>query len=343
MFDNLLRWIELFLNFVREGLGEPISLEFLLPHTGVERMEILREVDAIALYHYRLKVAHETKVRRRFDRGEGSSAEGDRQMTADEEDEATQALINDVVRDLSFGNLVHGDTEEFVGDDSSSSEEESSEYESTSEMDSVSDSEENENAQNPRSKAPQSSATKRLFPSAPLPYVPLPSARSSFDVSPPQKPNEPKSSRKRAFSFKASKSSFDLRQKSKSAELPLPPLPSPIPPIPQANTPLTPTPVPQRPPAPSGSFTPNTSPPRSIQRRKTVDGLKNLSLNTSQSDDVLQRGVPVPRRKKKKQKQGSDIEPPELKAIPVLLPLFVEVVRIPYHPLCTHPDGYPTR
>ncbi|CDO75602.1 hypothetical protein BN946_scf184858.g42 [Trametes cinnabarina] len=57
LFTNLMRWIELFLTLMRDGLGEPISLEFLLPHTGADRENVLREVDAVALYHYKLKVA----------------------------------------------------------------------------------------------------------------------------------------------------------------------------------------------------------------------------------------------------------------------------------------------
>jgi hypothetical protein len=35
-FDSLMHWIELFLTAVREGLGNPVSLEFLLPHTSQE-------------------------------------------------------------------------------------------------------------------------------------------------------------------------------------------------------------------------------------------------------------------------------------------------------------------
>jgi Domain of unknown function in PX-proteins (DUF3818) len=42
LFTGLMRWIELFLDIVREGLGEPISLEFILPHTGDERRDTMK-------------------------------------------------------------------------------------------------------------------------------------------------------------------------------------------------------------------------------------------------------------------------------------------------------------
>ena len=81
LFTGLMRWIELFLTLMRDGVGERMSLEFLLPHTGEERSEIIREVDAVALYHYKLKVAYEAKLRKRFGRTQGmndADAEDDR-------------------------------------------------------------------------------------------------------------------------------------------------------------------------------------------------------------------------------------------------------------------------
>ena len=47
LFTGLMRWIELFLTLMRDGAGDRISLEFLLPHTGPEREDIIREVDAV--------------------------------------------------------------------------------------------------------------------------------------------------------------------------------------------------------------------------------------------------------------------------------------------------------
>ncbi len=48
LFTGLMRWIELFLDIVREGLGDPISLEFILPHTGDERRDTIKEIDEVA-------------------------------------------------------------------------------------------------------------------------------------------------------------------------------------------------------------------------------------------------------------------------------------------------------
>ncbi|EKM59516.1 uncharacterized protein PHACADRAFT_250075 [Phanerochaete carnosa HHB-10118-sp] len=125
LFDSLMRWIERFLALMREGIGEPISLEFLLPHTGQERSDIMKEIDAIARYHYLLKVAHEAKVRRRFGRTQGQSE-------ADAEDEAAAELVNGVVRDLSFGDLVAGDADELAAEVSSSEDDEDSSEEDDS-------------------------------------------------------------------------------------------------------------------------------------------------------------------------------------------------------------------
>ena len=123
LFDSLMRWIEQFLTLMREGLGERISLEFLLPHTGQERVDIMNEIDSVARYHYLLKVQYEARVRRRFGRTQGQS-------DADAEDEAAAELVNGVVRDLSFGDLVQGDATELAAEadeadsDSDSSDEE---------------------------------------------------------------------------------------------------------------------------------------------------------------------------------------------------------------------------
>ncbi|KAI0340931.1 hypothetical protein BDW22DRAFT_1359779 [Trametopsis cervina] len=134
LFDQLMRWIEQFLTLMREGLGSPISLEFLLPHTGKEREEIMQEVDAVARYHYLLKVAYEAKVRRRFGRSQAQSE-------ADAEDEAAADLVNGVVSDLSFGDLVKGDADELAAE---GSDEEDSGSESDSDEEEGSDEEESD-------------------------------------------------------------------------------------------------------------------------------------------------------------------------------------------------------
>jgi hypothetical protein len=125
LFDNLMKWIELFLTIVRDGIGDKTSLEFLLPHTGQEREAIMKEVDDVSLYHYKLKVAHEAKLRRRFGRTQ-------KQSEADVEDEATAALVQGVVHDISFGALIDGDAEDMAAEASDDSEDHSSsdEYDS---------------------------------------------------------------------------------------------------------------------------------------------------------------------------------------------------------------------
>jgi hypothetical protein len=132
LFDGLMRWIERFLTLHREGLTpEPLPLEFLLPHAGTERAQILAEVDAVARYHYKLKVAYEERVRRRFGR---ARAERQGASEADAEDAAAQALVNGVVDELSFGDLMKGDAADAAAEDSAS--DESDESESESETDS---------------------------------------------------------------------------------------------------------------------------------------------------------------------------------------------------------------
>lgn len=68
LFDSLMSWIELFLSFARDGLPQPVDLDFLLPDAGPQRRAIMAEVDAVAQYHYRMKLAHEEKIRRRFEK-----------------------------------------------------------------------------------------------------------------------------------------------------------------------------------------------------------------------------------------------------------------------------------
>ena len=112
LFDALMAWIERFLTYAREGLSEKIDLEFVLP-VGEERLAILREVDAVATYHYKLKLAYEEKVRRRF------------QKTAATDDEA--ALIDGMIASLNLNDSVVGDVEEVGEEDDESDESDASE------------------------------------------------------------------------------------------------------------------------------------------------------------------------------------------------------------------------
>ena len=127
LFDNLMKWIEIFLTIARDGIGNPTSVEFLLPHTGPEREAIMKEIDQVALYHYKLKLAHQDKLRRRFGRAQ-------KQDNADAEDEAAAALVHGVVNDISFGDLIDGDAEDLAAEGSVT--EGSSEYSTSGEDDS---------------------------------------------------------------------------------------------------------------------------------------------------------------------------------------------------------------
>ena len=75
LFDGLMHWIELFLNFIREGLNpDGLTLDFLLPHAGQEREDVMKEIDSIVEYHRTLKIAHHERLRRRLIKGEVSGA-----------------------------------------------------------------------------------------------------------------------------------------------------------------------------------------------------------------------------------------------------------------------------
>lgn len=75
LFDGLMQWIELFLNFIREGLNpEGITLDFLLPQGESERQAIMQEIDAVIDYHRALKIAHHERLRRRLIKGEVAGA-----------------------------------------------------------------------------------------------------------------------------------------------------------------------------------------------------------------------------------------------------------------------------
>lgn len=111
LFDSLVKWAEIFISFMSSGIGDEISLEYLLPHSNEARTSIFNEVDAVALYHYRLKVAHEEQVRRRF----GGQAKDE---IAVAEEAAAQDLVDSVIGQMNIGDLVQGDAVE-IGEDSS--------------------------------------------------------------------------------------------------------------------------------------------------------------------------------------------------------------------------------
>lgn len=115
LFDSLMSWLELFLNYARSGLPSPIDLEFILPHSEEERRKVLAEVDSVATYHYRLKVAHEEKIRRRFraaatDNG-GAGGIGD---PIDDEAE----LLSSVMASLNIGETTMDEAGDLADEES---------------------------------------------------------------------------------------------------------------------------------------------------------------------------------------------------------------------------------
>lgn len=114
LFESLMGWIELFLSYARDGLPQELDLEILLPHAGEQRVAIMREVDAVAQYHYKLKVAHEEKVRKRFAGGAGAD-----QQTLEE-----AALVDSVMQSLSIGDTIMGSAGEIAVEESEESESE---------------------------------------------------------------------------------------------------------------------------------------------------------------------------------------------------------------------------
>lgn len=147
LFDSLMAWIELFLSYAREGIAQPLDLEFILPHGGETRAKIMAEVDAVAQYHYKLKVAHEEKVRRRFDKGVPAS-----------NDEAE--LLGSVMASLSIGETTMGDAEEIAEEESDDDDDEGQYY--------------SEDDEEPIRSAPHSASEGQGQKEERNPYVPMP-------------------------------------------------------------------------------------------------------------------------------------------------------------------------
>ena len=318
LFDSLMRWIELFLTLVREGLGDPISLEFLLPHTGQERTDILSEVDKVAQYHYKLKVLYEDKIRRRFGRVQTSEA--------DAEDEATQTLVNGVIGELSFGDLVTGDAIDLAAEETD--EESSSDGYSSSEYETGSEDESDE-----RESIPENVKGKQSLPTPPLsPMSPqvqsnrqsrnhlredstrlesLHSVTASASVVPPQA--RPPPERKRSFSLHKSKSmTFSMSNLSlsrRSQDVPaVPPLPANL----RGAVPTLSKPLPHT--------------PLAIRSDNPDIPSSKLQPQRQQPQPPRPNGPPKPAVLKKTKAQEPTLKPPDLHHIPLLLPVFVEMV-----------------
>ncbi|KAJ7591002.1 hypothetical protein C8J56DRAFT_934434 [Mycena floridula] len=293
LFDSLMHWIELFITVIREGLGDPISLEFILPHTGKERKDILTEIDKVALYHYKLKVMYEDKLRRRFGRAKAQLS------AADAEDEATQALVDGVVGEISFGDLAQGDANDLAAEETDEETDgSSSEYESSSEASDETESDGSSEdsatgrtpraAQGPRSPEPLKTPTNSRRPVSRRPErrrpeSPAPQRRRSLSLS---------LRTVRSMTFSGQKSSASPSRHSYDHPLP------PVPPLPSYLTkPL--------PPSPGGSS--DKLPPPQFHRDLSPSRRKKRTAKLRKTDKTLR--------------------PPELQHIPQLLPVFAEIMR----------------
>jgi hypothetical protein len=275
VFDSLMHWVERFLTVIREGIGEPVSLEYLLPHICQERASILREVDNVALYHYKLKVAHEEKIRRRFLRLQGQSS-------ADAEDEATQALVQGVVEDIDF---VQGGALDLANDDSDDS---GSDVSSETVSGTEEGSDESEESDSEESVPPH----KSLLRSRTIDQPP------KLPISPPVKsPTSPGPSRPGSVTLKISRSLTSLRQRARQNNTknspPVPALPDSISRVTSSTRPFTPS---SRISADAARSPPPPPPP------------------------------PPPHETPKASHKAPALKHPDLQHIPMLLPIFTELV-----------------
>jgi hypothetical protein len=329
LFENLMQWIERFLTVVREGIGacvtdaedgqrNRITLETLLPAGGEERARIMGEVDEVMQWHYLNKLAHEEKVRRRFGRAQGGQG-----MDADAEDEATQALVHSVVGEINFGELVRGDADELAAEGTDEEDEDSSEYET--------DSDDSEEETTTDESLPETPPPTRLAPPTRSSSVlsPVPLARpqtiqsvaqrqSSLSSKPlqsqlPPSPQKPPTIRQRTLSLRSSKSVTSFGKSLLHAPKDAPP----VPPLPvRFDKPLPPDPA-----GPSSA---------GLTRRRSTDHLPLLPAETNVGSGPNNTHIPPPPRPpRKSRKVPATIHPPELKHIPTLLPILIEVVRSP--------------
>lgn len=324
LFDSLMRWIELFLTLIREGLGESLSLEFLLPYTGSDRDDVLAEVDQLAMYHYKRKILYETKLRRRFGLAQGQDV--------DAEEEATRILVDSVIGEIGFGGSVPGDADDVAAEDTDESDESPSAYESNTDDDSdpyeTSDDETASLASSPGGQTitvvPQSAPLRVSTPQVnrrPSPSTPAALLISNGPRSTPnaQRP-KPTAIRKRSLSLKSVRSMtfFSGGSKQNLTASPAPPLP----PMPKTANVLSKH-------LPALPATPNRilSSPSVNELRPAASTKQGSPVRTSNSSHP---GSPLKSKTKKAVKSKETLKPPELKYIPQLLPLFVEMVRTPF-------------
>jgi hypothetical protein len=341
LFSGLMHWIELFLNIVREGLGEPISLEFILPHTGDERRDAIKEIDEVALHHYKLKISHESKLRRRFGRAGGADIGGD--------DENAREIVGGLVRDVSVGDFMKGGILDVAAEEEEScedSEEFSSDYESDADDSETGSEESSESSSRPPAQLRRSPSTPALpkatprrapesFPSSqPSKLAVPPPAESPSPQRPARAPSvaSPSSTgtrlRKLSLTLRKSRSmTFGSSRSSSSNNAEAPP--PPVPPVPslsqsvaQSRSAATPT-ASRSKQSLASSASPSRRPVPNAHAHSRGSGKRYPSQNLPEA----------PKRKRKPAPEA--LKPPELKKIAELLPIFVEMVCSDrtFHPL----------
>ncbi|KIM25249.1 hypothetical protein M408DRAFT_331345 [Serendipita vermifera MAFF 305830] len=301
LFDSLMHWIELFLTLTRDGFGQETSLEFILPHIGQEREQIMKEVDDVALYYYKMKLIYEEKLRRRFGRAHAGNG-------ADADDAAAQELVDGVVKELSFGELVKGDATDIAAQESSDSDDDDDSDSSEEEEDSSSD--EDEDADTAGQPTPK-------------PSRPVSAAPETRQPRSPQKPSSPT----HANAPRAQSRPNDFRNRpmyQPQAPMVLPDAASPAPPRPRLRPsksfsgPSTPSVSKDDiPPMPRSAIPPGSTPSHNR---------KNPSEDNSRTQTPTRRPPPQADKRKRKKGAAAALEPPKLVFIPKLLPLFLEII-----------------
>ncbi|CAD6898166.1 unnamed protein product [Tilletia controversa] len=133
LFDGLMHWAELFINFVRgsdapsapsepgeegavasgsknKGICE-VDLEICLPAGGSHRRRVMVEIDALVVYAYQAKLQREAKLRRRIaDREVNGAANALSQAASQQRREEDDAVfVGRVVENLGVGEMFTGD------------------------------------------------------------------------------------------------------------------------------------------------------------------------------------------------------------------------------------------
>lgn len=312
LFDNLMKWIERFLTAIREGIGasglggegNKVVLETMLPAGSEERARIMEEVDKVIHWHYLNKIAHEEKLRSRFRRVQKGNDAG---MDADAEDEATQVLINSVAGEFDFNDLVRANADELAAEESDDDDSDDDDYdddddsddEDTSEYET--DSDEAEEDMTPMHKNLQ---TPSVCPST-IQSLGVETTQVVAELTPPETPQQPVVPRPRSLSLRSIQSMKTLGKLRSTVDAP------PVPPLPVHFD----RPIPPHPSGPSSA---------SFSRRRSTGHLTS-SPEHGPNDDPHSPSTRRPPHKPRK-KVVATTQPPELRHIPTLLPIFVEMV-----------------